>query len=57
MDIEILKNISIILVCIVAAKAILIGSDFDFAKWIKYGKEYRHWYDNRPEFKSFDESN
>ncbi len=34
----------IILVSIVALKAIFIGSDFSFYKWIKHGKEYTKWY-------------
>lgn len=39
--------IGIVLVCI---KAIFIGSDFSIRTWLKYGKEYSDWYDNRPEF-------
>ena len=35
----------------VAAKALIIGSDFSFPKWFKYGKQYTKWYFNRPVFK------
>ena len=32
-------------------KSILVGSDFNFYHWYKYGKEYTDWYFFRPEFK------
>lgn len=31
-------------------KSVVVGSEFSFWKWIKYGKLYTHWYFNRPEF-------
>ena len=34
----------------VVFKAITIGSDFNLWYWVKYGKEYRTWYNNRPKF-------
>jgi hypothetical protein len=33
-----------------ALKAWTVGSDFNFVLWFKYGREYLHWYDNRPTF-------
>lgn len=42
-----------ILIGILALKAILIGSDFDFYEWIKHGKKYREWYNNREEFREY----
>lgn len=29
------------------AKDLLIGSEFNFGAWIKYGKKYTGWYLNR----------
>lgn len=31
-------------------KAMIIGSDFNFGHWWKYGKHYTRWYNNRPQF-------
>lgn len=39
-----------ILFLLVAAKALIIGSDFSFYKSIKYGDRYITWYQNRKEF-------
>jgi hypothetical protein len=35
---------------LIALKAVIIGSDFNFIKWIKYRKKYTNWYFNRQEF-------
>ncbi len=44
--------ISLIRICIsfVAFKAIIIGSEFSFYYWFKYGKKYTNWYNNRKQF-------
>jgi len=47
---EILQTIAHIVICAVALKAMLIGSDFNFYYWWKYGRKYLNWYDNRPKF-------
>jgi hypothetical protein len=39
-----------ILVSLVALKAMVIGSDLNFYHLFKYGREYWHWYSNRPKF-------
>ena len=31
-------------------KCLIIGSEFNFGLWWKYGKHYTRWYDNRPQF-------
>ena len=38
---------------LIAIKSILIGSEFNFYYWIKYGKKYTKWYNQtrRPKFK------
>ncbi len=37
----------------VAIKAIVIGSDFNFYRYIKNGRKYWGWYTNRQTFKQF----
>jgi hypothetical protein len=32
-------------------KAVIIGSDFNFYYWFKYGKHYTDWYFNKDEYK------
>ena len=39
------------IVALVALKAIIIGSDFNFFYWFKYKRNYWDWYNNREEFK------
>ncbi|MCP4648753.1 MAG: hypothetical protein GY853_01555 [PVC group bacterium] len=34
-------------------KAVIIGSDFDFHYWIKFGKRYRKWYGERETFEDY----
>ena len=34
----------------VVFKALTIGSGFNLCHWVKHGKEYRTWYNNRPKF-------
>jgi hypothetical protein len=48
-----MENLITICFVIVWLKAITIGSDFNFILWIKYGKLYTNWYNNRPTFKDF----
>lgn len=35
---------------LIALKATLIGSEFNFYYWHKYGKRYTRWYSNRETF-------
>jgi len=37
----------------IIAKSLLIGSEFSFYDWIKYGKTYSKWYFNRETFSQF----
>ena len=46
-----LNIILFVLLGLVWLKAIIIGSDFSFFNWIKYGKLYTNWYSDRPTFK------
>ena len=39
-----------VLLATVALKAIIIGSDFSFSKWFKYGSDYLSWYRSRAEY-------
>lgn len=39
-----------VLIAIVAAKAIIIGSDFSFSLWFKHGEHYLKWYRNKPKY-------
>jgi len=48
--IEIINFIGLLIFGIVYLKAMIIGSDFNFAHWWKYGKHYTRWYNNRPQF-------
>lgn len=45
-----------VFICLIAAKSIIIGSEFNFHYWFKYGKKYTTWYDNRPTYKDYLES-
>lgn len=35
----------------IVLKSLIIGSDFKFYNWIKYGNSYWNWYSNRDTFK------
>jgi hypothetical protein len=37
-------------IVLVACKAIIIGSEFRFDYWVKYGSTYVKWYHSRPDF-------
>jgi hypothetical protein len=37
---------------VIGVKAILVGSEFNFWYWFKYGDKYWFWYKNRPRFKA-----
>ena len=41
-----MEKIAFTLLTLVALKAIIIGSDFSFPKWIKRGKQYIKQYDD-----------
>ena len=45
-----LQNLLTIGFMAVAIKAIMIGSEFNFWHWYKYGNKYTRWYYNRPKF-------
>jgi hypothetical protein len=46
-----LNSIWFIVLCAVCAKSMIVGSDFNFYYWIRCGKKYTDWYNNRPKFK------
>lgn len=54
---ERLSTIFYIIISIVTLKAIIIGSDFNFCDFIKYGKIYSKWYFDRETFKDYLKSN
>ena len=45
-----MENIILVLIILVVCKAVLIGSEFNFITWIKYGKRYTKFYNSRPKF-------
>jgi hypothetical protein len=47
---EVLITIFQVVIVMVAMKAIFIGSEFNFYYWLKYGRKYTTWYNNRPTF-------
>ena len=49
---DILKNICLILIVLVALKTLLVG-DFSIALWIKYGYKYSDWHKQRETFKEY----
>jgi len=34
-------------------KSVIIGSDFSFYYWLKYGKQYYKWYSERETFEQY----
>lgn len=42
-----------VLFCIIAVKAMVIGSEFNFSHLIKHREKYWGWYNNRETFKKF----
>jgi hypothetical protein len=38
----------LLIVCFI--KSTIIGSDFNFVHWIRYGSRYWYWYMNRERF-------
>ena len=47
----ILRDIWGFVLMIVGFKAMMVGSEFNFWYWFKYGKRYTQWMKDRPEFK------
>ena len=45
-----MRTILLVMFAIVGIKAIVIGSEFNFYYWLKYGKCYGQWYKERPGF-------
>ena len=45
-----ISRIAFIAICLVALKALTIGSDFSFSYYFKYKKRYWKWYKNRHKF-------
>ena len=35
---------------VIVAKSLIIGCEFNFYHWFKYGKTYTKWYKNRAEY-------
>jgi len=51
--VDVMKDITLTLITLAWLKSFIIGSEFSFYTWKKYGKEYTKWYFNeRPKFKS-----
>jgi hypothetical protein len=42
-----------VIIYLVALKAILVGSEYNFYYRYKYGAEYERWYNGRPTFKDY----
>ena len=51
--IDLMFEISVGLMFLVSIKAVMVGSEFSFYSWFKYGKAYTHWYANRETFESY----
>ena len=45
-----MEKVLLIMIILVAVKAIVIGSDFSFHYLFKDGKKYLDWYKNRPNY-------
>lgn len=41
---DLFLDLARLFVSLVALKALIVGSDFNFLKWFKYGKKYTDWY-------------
>lgn len=50
---DLLFWISVLFCDLVAVKALIIGSDFNFINWFKFGREYSQWYLGRETFEKF----
>lgn len=48
---EFLFSTTKILIALVAIKAVIVGSDFNLLHWLRDGRRYWEWYDNRPEYR------
>lgn len=51
-----MKNIHYIvkiIIVLVFIKVIIIGSDFNFYLWYKFGKDYSNWYNSRETYTEF----
>jgi len=47
---ELLLKLANVLLLLIAIKAIVIGSEFNFYSWLRDGKKYSKWYSNRPKY-------
>ena len=45
--------VTYIFLLLIVFKNMIIGGDFNFWYWFKYGKIYSNWHNNREEFKDF----
>jgi len=45
--------IVLISTALIALKAITVGSDFSFRNWIKDGRKYLDWYNNRETYTEY----
>ena len=50
---ELINTTFLVLLILVFLKAVIVGSDFSFVNWFKYGKLYTKWYNSRPTFKKY----
>jgi hypothetical protein len=46
-----IDEIALILLVLIALKSIIMGSDFNFIKWIKHGEKYMKQYEDWQEMK------
>lgn len=47
-----MKTIWLVIMLLIAFKAVTVGSDFNFYHYFKYEKKYSEWYFNKETFKS-----
>jgi len=48
-----MQTIGLVLIGLVAIKALTIGSDFSFYNLFKHGRKYWRWYTKRQTFKDY----
>lgn len=45
-----MRDVMLAVFGLLALKSMLVGSEFSFYKWVKYGRRYTTWYFNRSDF-------
>lgn len=48
-----MEYIITVVFALIAIKSILVGSEFSFAYWAKYGKTYTNWYFSKETFNEY----